>query len=150
MSTTPRVIVLAGAPCSGKGTQAKKLAKEIGAIHLSIGDVFRDSAAKGDELAKAYMASGNFLPDEIAIALVRDRMKQPDVVEKGVVLDGFPRTGPQAKALLGMVKVSVTLCSRLLMRSLRSVQPVGGWTRRLEIFTTSCQCLRLLMLHRVS
>ncbi len=92
-----RVIVMAGAPCSGKGTQAKKLAREIGAIHLSIGDVFRDAAAKGENVAQAYMASGAFLPDDLAIAVVRDRLRQPDVVGKGIVLDGFPRTVSQAK-----------------------------------------------------
>jgi adenylate kinase family enzyme/Mg-chelatase subunit ChlD len=81
------------------------LAGAIGAIHLSTGDIFRDAAVKGDALAKAFMAKGNFVPDEIAFAAVRDRLAQPDVVEKGAILDGFPRTPVQAELLLRLTEV---------------------------------------------
>ena len=103
-----RVIVLAGAPCSGKGTQSKRLCKALGLVHISTGDVFRDAASKSTDygkLVKAYLSKGNFMPDEIVSAFVRERLAEPDVIEHGCVLDGFPRSVRQAEALMRIVNI---------------------------------------------
>jgi adenylate kinase len=94
-------IVMLGAPGAGKGTQAKRLASRYGIPHISTGDIFRANIKNGTELgkkAKVYMDQGLLVPDDLVVDLVIDRFKEPDC-EKGYVLDGFPRTIPQAKAL---------------------------------------------------
>ena len=94
-------IIMLGAPGAGKGTQAKKIADKYGIPHISTGDIFRANIKAGTELgkkAKAYMDQGALVPDELVVDLVADRVKQPDC-EKGYVLDGFPRTIPQAESL---------------------------------------------------
>ena len=94
-------IIMLGAPGAGKGTQAKKLAAKYGIPHISTGDIFRANIKNGTELgtkAKVFMDQGLLVPDELVVDLIMDRFKQPDC-EKGYVLDGFPRTIPQAKAL---------------------------------------------------
>ena len=94
-------IIMLGAPGAGKGTQAKKLASKYGIPHISTGDIFRANIKNGTELgqkAKVYMDQGLLVPDELVVDLVVDRFKQADC-ENGYVLDGFPRTIPQAKAL---------------------------------------------------
>ena len=92
-------IVMLGAPGAGKGTQAEMIAEKYGIPHISTGDIFRANIKNGTELgkkAKAYMDAGNLVPDELTVDLVIDRVAQPDC-EKGYILDGFPRTIPQAK-----------------------------------------------------
>lgn len=99
-------IVLLGAPGAGKGTQAEKLVAEKGLCHISTGDILRAAVANGTELgkkAKSYMDAGDLVPDELIIDLMRERIQQPDT-EKGVILDGFPRTTTQAVALDAMLK----------------------------------------------
>lgn len=94
-------IIMLGAPGAGKGTQAKKLAAKYDIPHISTGDIFRANIKNGTELgnkAKVYMDQGLLVPDELVVDLVVDRFKESDCV-KGYVLDGFPRTIPQAKAL---------------------------------------------------
>lgn len=94
-------IIMLGAPGAGKGTQAKKLAAKYGIPHISTGDIFRANIKNCTELgkkAKVYMDQGLLVPDELVVDLVVDRFKASDC-EKGYVLDGFPRTIPQAKAL---------------------------------------------------
>ncbi len=94
-------IIMLGAPGAGKGTQAKKIAAEYGIPHISTGDIFRANLKEGTELgmkAKEYMDKGLLVPDELTCDLVVDRISQADA-EKGYVLDGFPRTIPQAEAL---------------------------------------------------
>ena len=94
-------IIMLGAPGAGKGTQAKKLAEQYGIPHISTGDIFRANIKNNTELgqkAKVYMDQGLLVPDELVVDLVVDRFKNPDC-EKGYVLDGFPRTIPQAEAL---------------------------------------------------
>ncbi len=94
-------IIMLGAPGAGKGTQAKKLAAKYNIPHISTGDIFRANIKEGTELgkkAKVYMDQGLLVPDELVVDLIMDRFKQPDCVN-GYVLDGFPRTIPQAKAL---------------------------------------------------
>ena len=90
-----------GAPGAGKGTQAKKIAEKYGIPHISTGDIFRANIKNGTELgnkAKSYMEQGLLVPDELTCDLVVDRIQQEDC-SNGYVLDGFPRTIPQAEAL---------------------------------------------------
>jgi len=94
-------IIMLGAPGAGKGTQAKMLADKYGIPHISTGDIFRANIKNGTELgkkAKEYMDKGLLVPDELVVDLVIDRFKEDDC-KKGYILDGFPRTIPQAEAL---------------------------------------------------
>lgn len=94
-------IIMLGAPGAGKGTQAKKIAAKYGIPHISTGDIFRANIKNGTELgqkAKTYMDQGLLVPDELVVDLVVDRVNQEDCTS-GYVLDGFPRTIPQAEAL---------------------------------------------------
>ena len=94
-------IIMLGAPGAGKGTQAKMIAEKCGIPHKSTGDIFRANIKNGTELgakAKEYMDKGLLVPDELVCDLVVDRIQQADC-EKGYILDGFPRTIPQAEAL---------------------------------------------------
>ena len=94
-------IIMLGAPGAGKGTQAKKIAAKYGIPHISTGDIFRANIKNGTELgkkAKTYMDQGLLVPDELVVDLVVDRLQQDDC-KKGYVLDGFPRTIPQAESL---------------------------------------------------
>lgn len=94
-------IIMLGAPGAGKGTQAKRIAEKYGIPHISTGDIFRANIKNGTDLgkkAKEYMDKGALVPDELTFDLVMDRIQQEDC-KNGFVLDGFPRTIPQAEAL---------------------------------------------------
>lgn len=94
-------IIMLGAPGAGKGTQAKQIAEKYSIPHISTGDIFRANIKQGTELgkkAKTYMDQGLLVPDELTCDLVMDRIQQEDC-KNGFVLDGFPRTIPQAEAL---------------------------------------------------
>ena len=94
-------IILLGAPGAGKGTQAQFIMQKFGIPQISTGDMFRAAIKEGTELgkqAKALMDEGKLVPDELTVALVKDRIAQPDCAN-GFLLDGFPRTIPQADAL---------------------------------------------------
>lgn len=96
-------IIMLGAPGAGKGTQAKRIAQKYTIPHISTGDIFRANIKNGTELgkkAKEYMDQGLLVPDELTCDLVMDRIQQDDC-KNGFVLDGFPRTIPQAEALDG-------------------------------------------------
>jgi adenylate kinase len=91
-----------GPPGAGKGTQAEGLVKEFNLIHVSTGDMFREAIKAGTEMgrrAKEYMDKGELVPDEVVVGMVKERLSQDDCQEKGFLLDGFPRTLPQAVAL---------------------------------------------------
>ncbi|MEC7839595.1 MAG: adenylate kinase [Chlamydiota bacterium] len=95
------VIILLGPPGSGKGTQAKKITSELNLPHISTGDLFRENLSKGTPLGKkvkSYLESGNLVPDEIVVDMLIDRVQADDCSE-GYLLDGFPRSLPQALAL---------------------------------------------------
>jgi len=101
-----RGIILLGAPGSGKGTQAKKLSASYSIPQVSTGDMLREAVKNGTEMgrkAKTYMDQGGLVPDEVVIGIVKDRLREKDC-EKGFILDGFPRTIPQAQALDRVVK----------------------------------------------
>jgi len=94
------VLVFLGPPGSGKGTQAMKLAEKLGIAHISLGDVLREEVRKGSDTgrkAKEFMDAGKLVPDELTIALTRQRLSQPDV-KAGIIVDGFPRSLVQAEA----------------------------------------------------
>lgn len=101
MNEKATYIVMLGPPGAGKGTQAEVLAEKIGLVHVSTGDLFRENLANQTELgqlANTFMTKGELVPDDVTIAMVRERLSRPDC-EKGAVLDGFPRTPAQAAAL---------------------------------------------------
>ena len=124
-------ILFIGPPGSGKGTQSQVLHERFGLVHLSTGDMFREAIAKQTAVglkAKGYMDRGEYVPDEVVIDLIRERLGRDDC-EKGFILDGFPRTEPQALALsnllsaLGMALDSVfyfELDSEILVTRLSS------------------------------
>ena len=94
-------IVMLGPPGVGKGTQAKILAERTGLVQVSSGDLFRANFKNDTELgrlAKSYMDKGELVPDDVTIAMIRDRLSRPDC-QNGAILDGFPRTPAQAQAL---------------------------------------------------
>ncbi|WP_456341715.1 adenylate kinase [Thermovibrio sp.] len=95
-------VVFLGPPGAGKGTQAVRIAEKYGVPHISTGDILRAAVKEGTELgklAKSYMDRGELVPDEVIIGIIRERLSQPDVRERGFILDGFPRTLKQAEAL---------------------------------------------------
>ncbi|OBG75168.1 adenylate kinase [Mycobacterium sp. E2462] len=99
-------VVLLGPPGAGKGTQAQKLSEKLGIPHLSTGDLFRSNIENGTELgleAKRYLDAGDLVPSELTNQLVADRLDDPDVAN-GFILDGYPRSVEQAKALHGMLE----------------------------------------------
>lgn len=99
-------IVLLGPPGAGKGTQASLISEKMGLVHVSSGDIFRENLKNDTPLgleAKGYMERGELVPDDLTIAMVKDRLGKPDC-QKGALLDGFPRTPAQAAALAATLK----------------------------------------------
>ena len=99
-------IILLGGPGSGKGTQAKMLVEKLGIPQISTGDIFRAALKEGTPMglkAKTYMDKGELVPDDVVIGVVQERLSKPDL-DKGYMLDGFPRTLGQAKALDKMLE----------------------------------------------
>ena len=99
-------IVMLGPPGVGKGTQAKILSEKTGLAHISSGDLFRENLKNQTELGKlaqTYMTKGELVPDDVTVAMIKDRLSRPDA-QAGAILDGFPRTPAQAEALESMLR----------------------------------------------
>lgn len=109
-------VILLGPPGAGKGTQAAKLADKLGVPQISTGDLFRNNIAAGTELgrqAKQYLDAGDLVPAELTNALVADRIDDPDAA-KGFILDGYPRSVEQARALHDMLEARNTRLDAVL------------------------------------
>jgi adenylate kinase len=134
----PTYFVLLGPPGAGKGTQAQIVSKTLGLPHISSGDIFREHLKNQTELgklAKSYMDGGELVPDDVTIAMIRERLSRPDC-QAGALLDGFPRTPAQAEALQAMLaefngRVNAVPCisvpENVLIERL-----TGRWTCRAE------------------
>jgi adenylate kinase len=132
----PIYIVILGPPGVGKGTQAKVLKEKLNLPHISSGDIFRENIKNGTPmgiLAQAYMKKGELVPDDVTIAMIKERFSRPDCIN-GAILDGFPRTPGQADALALMLEgfggsvnlvPFITAPNEILMERL-----VGRWTCR--------------------
>jgi adenylate kinase len=111
-------LIFLGPPGSGKGTQAARLSVKLGVLHLSTGDLLRDAVKAGTELglkAKGYMEKGELVPDDLIIGLIEDKISAGDL-KSGFILDGFPRTVPQAESLKAMfVKVGMKIDHAVLI-----------------------------------
>ncbi|WP_457568669.1 adenylate kinase [Desulfurobacterium sp.] len=100
-------VVFLGPPGAGKGTQAVRIAQKYGVPHIATGDILRAAVKEGTrlgKLAQSYMDRGELVPDDVIIGIIRERLSQNDVRESGFILDGFPRTLPQAEALDNLLK----------------------------------------------
>lgn len=131
-----KYIVLLGPPGAGKGTQAQLIAEKYGLVHVSSGDLFRENFKNETELGKlaqTFMKRGELVPDDVTIAMIRERLGRPDC-EKGALLDGFPRTPAQAQALARMLKefnAAVSIVPYIAVAEEILVERLGGrWTCR--------------------
>lgn len=131
-----KYIVLLGPPGAGKGTQAQIIAEKYELVHVSSGDLFRENLKNETELGKlaqTFMKRGELVPDDVTIAMVRDRLNRPDC-RNGALLDGFPRTPAQAEALAEMLKEfsgSVSLVPFISVPAEILVERLSGrWTCR--------------------
>ncbi len=131
-------IVLLGPPGVGKGTQAKILAEKTGLAHVSSGDLFRENIKNLTELgklAKSYMDKGELVPDDVTIAMIKDRLARPDC-KAGAILDGFPRTPAQADALQKMlagIRGNVNVVPFITAAPETLIERVSGrWTCRAQ------------------
>ena len=134
-------LVLLGAPGAGKGTQAKMLIDKYGIPQISTGDILRKAVADGTPLgkeAKSYMDSGGLVPDSVVIGLVKERLGQDDC-KKGYILDGFPRTTPQAEAL----DVELTAMNTPLSDALSVDVPMDHLMKRLTGRRTCKSCQQM-------
>jgi adenylate kinase len=125
-------IILIGPPGAGKGTQAKRMIDRLGVPQISTGDMFRAAVKEGTPMgkkAKEYMDKGALVPDDVVIGVVRERFQKPDA-KKGFVLDGFPRTLEQAKALDGLLRDMGTKLDHVVVIEVPDNNLVGRLTGR--------------------
>ncbi len=125
-------VVLMGPPGAGKGTQAVVIAARLGIPHVSTGDIFRANVTEGTPLgveAKRYMDAGEYVPDSVTNAMVRDRLAQPDA-EPGFLLDGYPRTVAQVDELAGMLAEHGTAIDHVIELTVDVDEVVGRLLKR--------------------
>jgi adenylate kinase len=137
-------LIFLGPPAAGKGTQAKRLAAEYGIPHISTGDILRAANKGGTYLgreAKRYMDRGALVPDDVMIGIIQERLQQSDC-EPGFILDGFPRTIPQAEALAKLLKSMHSPLNYVV----NMVVPVEEIVRRLGGRLTCQNCGRMFNL----
>ncbi|OGL28704.1 MAG: adenylate kinase [Candidatus Rokubacteria bacterium RIFCSPLOWO2_12_FULL_69_21] len=136
-------VILLGAPGAGKGTVARMLTALDGSVQISTGDILREAVQTGTPLgrqAKAYMDRGDLVPDSLIMSIMEKRLEEPDC-RKGFLLDGFPRTIPQADALKGMLaKLGITLDMAVSLDVPRQVI-LDRLTTRRTCSTTKCQAI---------
>jgi len=128
------IVVLFGPPAAGKGTQAKRIHEKYGIAHLSTGDMLRAAIAQGTEIgkkAKAIMDKGLLVPDEIVVGIIAERIVAPDCA-KGFVLDGFPRTVNQAKALDEMLKGKTLAVDHVVVMEVNEAELIKRVENRAE------------------
>ena len=138
-------LVLLGAPGAGKGTQAKMLIEKYNIPQISTGDILRKAVADGTPLgkeAKSYMDSGGLVPDSVVIGLVKERLAQDDC-KKGYILDGFPRTTPQAEAL----DAELVAMNTPLTDALSVDVPMDDLMKRLTGRRTCKSCQQMYNIH---
>mmetsp|Transcript_64832 Transcript_64832/g.138872 ORF Transcript_64832/g.138872 Transcript_64832/m.138872 type:complete len:333 (-) Transcript_64832:53-1051(-) len=126
------LVVIAGPPAAGKGTQCDKIKEKYGYVHISTGDILRANVKEGTELgkkAKEYMDGGKLVPSELIVDLVKDRLAKDDVKEKGCLLDGFPRAPDQAQA---MSDAGITVDKFLVIKVPDDTLVERGCGRRLD------------------
>lgn len=119
-------LILLGPPGAGKGTQAKLLGSRYGIPHISSGDLLREAVATESPLGlegRAFLNKGELVPDEVVLAIVRDRLRQSDAV-RGFILDGFPRTLAQAEALASLLEAMGQTVQQVVLIELREVDIV--------------------------
>ncbi len=125
-------LVLLGAPGCGKGTHSAWMIAEYGILQISTGDILREAVARGTELgllAKRYMDSGSLVPDDVILGLMRERLGQSDAAT-GFILDGFPRTIPQAEGLAGLLDQRGTPLDRVVKIDVPREELVSRLTSR--------------------
>lgn len=145
--TRPLGLLILGRQGSGKGTQAAHIASASGVVHISTGDMLRQAVADQTELgvqADAIMKSGGLVSDDIMIGIVEQRLRQDDVVARGFLLDGFPRTVAQAEALAGFEGVTIDMainlnvpveeCTTRMMARGRDDDTEDAIRRRLDLY----------------
>lgn len=136
-------VILLGAPGAGKGTVAKKLTALDGSVQISTGDILRGAVAAGSDLGKQaqdYMKRGDLVPDSLILGIMEKRLLEPDC-QKGFLLDGFPRTIPQAEALKGMLaKLNIKLDCAVNIDVPRAVI-LDRLTTRRTCSNTKCQAI---------
>jgi adenylate kinase len=136
-------IILLGAPGAGKGTVAKMLTKLDGSVQISTGDILRGAVQAGTELGKkanAFMKAGDLVPDELIMGIMGDRLQEPDC-KQGFLLDGFPRTIPQAEALKTLLaKLGITLDMAVNLEVPREVI-LDRLTTRRTCENSACQAI---------
>ncbi len=132
----PTFLLIVGAPGAGKGTQASRLSARLGLPHVSSGDIFRKNLREKTHLGRVadeYISRGELVPDDVTIAMIRDRLSEPDCL-RGAILDGFPRTPAQAEAIEGILgelggKVNAVLFVRVRPEALVRLL-AGRWVCR--------------------
>ena len=136
-------LVFLGPPGAGKGTQAARISARLGLPHISTGDILRAAIKEGTPIglkAKSYMDAGNLVPDDVVIGIVKERIAKSDCVN-GYILDGFPRTLPQAEALAQITQitkaVNISVEDELLVKRLsrRRVCPSCGLTTHVDSYS---------------
>jgi len=129
---TAPIVVISGPPAAGKGTQCEKIKEKFGYVHVSTGDILRANVKEGTQLGKKaeeYMTAGKLVPSELIVDLVKDRLAQSDIAEKGCLLDGFPRAPDQAQA---MVDAEIAVDKFILIEVPDDVLVERGCGRRLD------------------
>ncbi len=140
-------IILLGGPGSGKGTQAKKLTDELGVPQISTGDIFRAAMKEGTPMglkAKTFMDKGELVPDDVVIGVVQERLTQPDL-DKGYMLDGFPRTVAQAEALDKILSEQGKNIDHAVLVDVPDEELVGRLSGRRTCKNSDCGCMYHVM-----